>query len=147
LKLYYIAKAIGGNLRVVKSFTKEIVQAFGDNAVRITVELARAKRSTNQNAYYWGVVLPYIRDGFIDLGNLIQRNNEGLNLIHELMKSKFLNNGTELADVNGEIIQGPSTTTTLTKEEFSDYIEEIKQWSGEFLGIDIPDAGTQGNLF
>jgi hypothetical protein len=31
------------------------------------------------------------------------------------------------------------TTTTLNKKEFNDYLEKIKQWAAQFLGLAIPD--------
>jgi hypothetical protein len=33
------------------------------------------------------------------------------------------------------------STTKLTKDEFSEYVESIKQWASEFLHCYIPEAG------
>lgn len=141
MKLYYHAKVEDGEIRITKRFKKEVVDAFNDKSIKITVERNRVKRSQPQNAYYWSVVLPYVRDGFIDVGNVLQRNGESIMLVHELMKEKFIGNGKEIADKHGQVHKLKSTTTALTKDEFSEYIDNIKQWSAEYLNISIPDPG------
>lgn len=119
---------------------QEIVKFFEGRNIKVTVERNRAKRSGSQNAYLWAVVYPYVLDGFIDLGNQIQRTSESLQLIHELMKEKFLDNGLLIADRYGAAHSTRSTTTVLTKDEMTEYIANIKTWAKEFLNIEIPQA-------
>lgn len=140
MKLYYHGSVRNGKLILPKRMRIEIADVFNEKSIKVTVERNKAKRSDAQNRYYWAVVLPYVRDGFIDIGNELQRNGESIMLIHELMKERFLDNGIELADGYGEVMKTKPTTTSLTKDEMTDYIESIRRWAAEFLNVQIPDA-------
>lgn len=86
-------------------------------------------RSLPQNKYYWGVVVDEIA-GYI---------GEGRDETHELLKAQFLKpRAVELLD--GKRITMPPTTRTLSADEFSQYIEAVKVWAAQFLGLAIPDA-------
>jgi hypothetical protein len=59
---------------------------------------------------------------------------------HELLKSRFLPvRRVELLD--GQFIEMPPTTRLLTVEEMTAYIEQVRVWAAQFLGLSIPDAG------
>lgn len=139
MKLYYVGTVKNGVVNVPKKMKSEIAESFEGKHIKITVERNKSVRSNAQNSYYWGVVLPYVLDGFIEVGNRMQRNAENIKLIHELMKSKFLDNGAEIADAQGQVYSAPPTTTTLNKSEMGDYIEIIKDWAKEYLNIQIPN--------
>ena len=146
MKLYYHGSVKQGKVNLPKIMKDEIVKFFDGKSIRITVERNRAKRSGSQNAYYWSVILPYVLDGFIDVGNEIQRTGESLQLMHDLLKEKFLDNGIAIADRHGQVYSTKSTTTVLTKDEMTEYISNIKAWAKEYLNIDIPQAGEQTEL-
>jgi hypothetical protein len=97
--------------------------------VWVTVVRQSHQRSLPQNKYYFGVVVDTIA-GFI---------GEGRGETHELLKAKFLPaRDVELLD--GQRLTMPPTTRTLTSEQFSLYIESIKVWAAQFLGLHIPEA-------
>lgn len=146
MKLYYVGSVKDGKIKLPATLKKEVVEAFNNKHIKVTFERNKSIRSNSQNRYYWGVVLPYVLDGFIELGNKLQRNNEGLSLIHDLMKSKFLDNGTAIHDMHGELHSTASSTTILNKSEMSDYVDDIKDWAKEFLNVAIPEAGEQIEL-
>jgi hypothetical protein len=102
-----------------------------------TLEKKRSKRSNEQNRYYWGVVVPLVKQGLTELGNMVN-----LESTHDFIKSEF--NYKEIVNQNtGEIKKLPNSTTQLTKTEFSQMIERVKQWASEWCNIYIPDAGEQ----
>jgi len=87
------------------------------------VEIKSTKsRSLPLNSYYWGVVLDFI---YMESG----QNPE---LLHEFFKTKFL----EKQEIFGTMVF-PSTAS-LTNEDFIKYIENIKLWAFDFLGLSIP---------
>jgi hypothetical protein len=97
----------------------------------VWVAVARQQhlRTMPQHRYYWGVVVDSIA-GFI---------GEGRAETHELLKHKFLAvRDVELLD--GKSLTMPPTTRTLTVEQFTAYIEAVRVWSSQFLGLSIPDA-------
>lgn len=98
------------------------------------------RRSLPQNAYYWAVAVPLIQQGIEDLGTELTKEET-----HEFLKSRF--NFVELASKEGEYLQVPKSTTGLTKTEFAEYIAKIQQFAVEFLGIVIPDPGSQLDMY
>lgn len=127
---------VSDTLKIVnrKQFDKDI-QLFAGKEVEITIRKKRKKRSLNQNNFYWGAVVPIVREGLCDVG-IIMNSEE----VHELLKLKcnpveVINNKT------GEVISTMGSTTKLTTSEFMDYLSKIKHWSREYLNIEIPEPG------
>ncbi len=103
----------------------------------------RKSRTTQQNGYYWGCVIPAVIDGLLDMG--FDRNALTSESVHELLKSKFLKYEIE-GELSGEFITMTKSTSDHSTTEFNDYIADIQQWSAEFLGIIIADPGEQTQL-
>jgi hypothetical protein len=94
-------------------------------AVQITVGKEVRKRTNPQNSYYW-LILTLIGK---DLGY-------SANDVHELMKTTFLKRPLW---VRGKFIPTTRSSTSLDTADFTTYIEEIRQWAAEELGMVIPD--------
>ena len=101
------------------------------------------KRSHPQNAYYWGVLLDYVRHGLMDVGYREAKDNE---TVHEMMKAMFLKNKI-VNEFSGEEITIAGSTAKLTTLEFSGFIEEIVQWAAEYLSISIPMPNQSMNIY
>lgn len=94
--------------------------------VRLTIGRYYPERTTEQNKYYWGVVLKVISD---ETGYTPDE-------IHEIMKYKFLRKELEH---KGQKYAYVRSTTALDTKEMTDYIEQIRDyWATQ--GIYIPDA-------
>lgn len=98
-----------------------------------TIAFARAKatRSPQANAYYFGVVLHTISE---HTGYTVEE-------LHEWAKVKFLPHELAFCDGNGEVVDGMvigGTTTTLSKNEFWEYVERIRSFAWERLQLEIP---------
>lgn len=106
----------------------------------VTLTLSKSgKRSDRQNRYYWSGVVPIVRAGLKDLG--IDMSTEQT---HSLLKFRFLKK--EFISNDGEVIESIGSTTELSKQEFNEYIERIKQWAAEYLNIQIPDPEEQTTI-
>ena len=95
----------------------------------ITIRKHNSKRSDDQNAYYFGVVVPIIADHF---------GYDSTETCHDDLKLKF--NPVESKIQPGKIIGG-STTKMDTVEFFSDetsYVERICRWFAVEHGGYIP---------
>ena len=118
----------------------DINRFFKDGELEVIIRTPRSNRSSNQNRYYWGVMIPMIMDGLKDIGYLYDRHE-----CHEMMKLKFL---SEDVIVDGEtIIKGSQSTAKLSNVEFKDYISLCKDWAFKYLSIDIPLPGEQTDIF
>lgn len=107
---------------------------------RITIEKFKSKRSEQQSRYYWGAVIPIVQAALKDTGNRFSKEQT-----HDLLRCKFLKEDLPIND-HGEFITRIKSTTELNKSDFGDYIEQIAQWSSEFLGCNIPPPSTQLEL-
>lgn len=121
---------------------KELDEWFKNNAgkdFRIKVERKRKKRSTPQNAFYWAVVVPMIKDRLNELGHEFNDDDT-----HDALKAKF--NTVEIInkdEVSDEIVK---STTKLTTVEFMEYLDKVMRWASEFLGIVIPEPNSQTEI-
>ena len=95
--------------------------------VTITIEKYSNRRTNQQNAYYWGVVLKV----------LSEHTGYTLDEMHEYLKTKFL--GTKKIVIAGEEIERGLTTTKLTTTDYMGFIAEIQRWASEKLDCYIPD--------
>jgi len=88
----------------------------GQKNGEVSLELIRhrLKRSVNQNAYYWGVVIKTLADHF---GYFPEE-------MHDALKCKFLIKGTI-----GNLVIPRSTADLYTDEFFKDYVDRIVIWA------------------
>ena len=76
------------------------------------------QRSTQQNRYYHGVIVPVYRKVFIGLGHTVS-NKE----VHSWIKQRF------------QI----ESTTKLTTIEWEEFIIKLQAYASNILGVQIPD--------
>lgn len=101
------------------------------------------KRSLPQNAYYWGVCVPMVKDGLYNAGYSEVKTNEDAHEIlkHLFLKKKIINHNTE------EVIEIAGSTAELEAAEFNNFLEEVWQWAAQYLSINIPEPNSQSKLF
>lgn len=92
-----------------------------DGEVLMQVFKKKKKRSNQQNAYYWGVVIKILSDAF---GYTDQE-------MHESLKHMFL---VEKVFIPPKV----RSTTSLGTYEFAEYINEICRWAARDYAIVIP---------
>lgn len=137
-----------GTIKLPKKMRGEIASSFKGKRIEVTVKQKYKQRSSNQNRYYWGVVVPAILLTFIDIGNDLQQGNpEHLEMIHGFLKDKFLDNGIEICNAHGEAEKLPPSTTRLSTVEQEEYHARIIQWAAEYLNIVIPLPNEQMEIF
>lgn len=137
-------KALGyikaGKLKVAKSELPAFLSLISkqkDKRVEIIVKFG-SKRSNQQNAYYWGVIVELIRLGINDM----QGENFTKEDIHEFLKNKFLQ-GEEIVNKEGEVIMIRKSTIDNTKTAQEEYHENCRRFAFEFLNIEIPLPNEQ----
>lgn len=162
MKATFFSTVKDGKLQ--KNTTLNILQELAHlegKRVVITIEKQKSSRSLEQNKLYW----VYITILAKELGH----NKDEM---HELVKYKFLKlkrfisivNGKSVilaledgiyVDVNtGEIYdiekvepyEKIGSTTTLTKSEFIDFIENLITWAKDFLNITLPSPNEQQTI-
>ena len=108
--------------------------------IRVRFTRAYGQRSTPQNRYYWGIVIKEIGIRLRELGHQWLEDED----VHLMMKLKF--NYELIHSEEGEVLELPKSTTSLTTVEFMEYIDRIRQWAQGFLDIHIPEPNEKLNL-
>ncbi len=91
--------------------------------IELTLEKERKQRSSQQNKFYWSVVVNILAEHF----------GYSVDELHESLKWKFLKQ-------HEDSLVTVRSTTTLNTAEFVDYIDRIMMWAAQEHGIYIPNA-------
>lgn len=130
----------GGKLTITnRRRFEEDVRECKDCEVVITVR-KWGRRSNQQNRYYWGVVVQEIKLRLKTLGHRLT-----IEEVHNFLKEKFL--PVHLLDGEGTILATiPGSTATMNKGEFSEYVDQVREWAAQTLEISIPDPGASNEI-
>ena len=107
-------------VKYYKHFLQTYAKA-GDYGV-IKVEIRKPKRSELQNSFYW-----------MYLGLVSVSSGHTPKEIHDWAKGKFLTTG--ILEIFGDKVRKMSSTTTLDRIEFGEYLARIEQTTG----VPVPD--------
>ena len=127
-----------GNLAVNRSLIAKTIKFFEGEEITLTIEKKFRKRSNNQNAFYWGVLIPIISELLQDAtGNFFSSEET-----HDVLKSNC--NYKELISENtGEITKIPISTTELTTLEWLGYIEKVEHFVFDYFSVTLPKPNEQ----
>lgn len=102
----------------------------------IEIKKVRGQRSLPQNAYFHGVIIPFVADLLTDTqGEDITLTDAKEFLREKFLKKELINKST------GEVLGFRMLSTTeLDTAEFSQFIEQISLWCGKFFGRTFPPA-------
>lgn len=111
---------------------------FEGQSVELTIRKKKKYRSSPQNRFYHGVVVPSVKYAMEAKGFFLQSNEA----VHELLKFKFLK-GEILNVASGELIPTIGSTTRLSTIDFEDYLTQIRAWASSCLDCIIPEPNEQ----
>ncbi len=106
-------------------FTRYLLTLAG-KSVEVTVRVHRRQRSSRQNRYYFGVVVPFIAE------HCGYEKDE----MHELLAMRFLRVADDPITGSPRRRHTPQTDT----KEFSEYVDSCIRFGAE-LGVFIPGPG------
>lgn len=119
----------------------EILQAvstFEGKDCMFTIEPVKNKRSSQQNRYYHGVIIPIVKNCLKEAGYVMTNED-----VHDLLKMKFLRETLFVNEDTGDITERTKSTTELSKSAFMDYVAEIRQFTLEYFNTDIPEPNEE----
>jgi hypothetical protein len=92
----------------------QILPHFEGKEVSLTIQQRQTTRSNSQNRYYWGVVVPLIRQGLKEAGYRVVTKAATHKLLKSLMlKDELVNEQT------GEIMTFEGSTSNLSTQQFN----------------------------
>ena len=135
-RLYYSKKNThpAGSRRLLNEMLDSL--PLGDYVITITPN--RKTRSTQQNAYLWGIVYPAVLFGLQDAGWEITNEEQ----VHEYCKQSFAAREVINKDT-GEVLSLPNSTARMQTAEFNVYVDKIKAFALEYLNITIPEPNEE----
>jgi len=132
-KVVIRTNVVNGNLKRNRNMIIDTLNQFEGKEIQLTIEKASKKRSNNQNAYYWGVVLKFLQIGIKDAWG----ENWTIEKCHEFCKIQF-NIYERYNEDTGEIIRIPKSTTENTTTSQEEYHSKIRNFIFEWFGITVP---------
>lgn len=123
-----------------KQFDNDL-KMFNGQDVEIRITKKKRTRSLLQNNFYWGCIIPIVRDAIKQSG-VANFNSEQT---HELLKFKC-NQIEYVNEKTGEIISVTGSTADLSAMEFIEYVGRIKEWVLDYLNVTIPEPGEVMSL-
>lgn len=137
MQAVYFGEVRDGVLRITnrKQFDQEIL-CYEGKQVEILIRKKRRYRSNFQNRFYWGAVIPIMKQLINDAGHTFTGQQ-----IHELLKLRFLKVDHHIKD--GEFITEVRSTRDLTTVEFMEYMMMIQKFAAEIFSVYIPDPNEQ----
>jgi hypothetical protein len=140
-KITIISDVQGGNLKRNRNLIIDAIRSYEGKSVSITFEKPKKKRSNPQNAFYYGVIIPIVQNCLRDAGHII--TNEGA---HDLIKLKFLKEVILTNEDTGEVVERVKSTTELSTSQFMDFVAEIRIFTLEYFGVNIPEPNENLTL-
>jgi len=130
-----------GTLTRNTNLIKDAIQTFEGKQIVIKIEKAKKKRSTQQNRFYYGVIIPIVQNCLKEAGHIM--TNEST---HDLIKLKFLKEALFVNEETGEVIERIKSTTELSTSQFMDLLEEINNFTFEYFGVSLPSPNEDLTL-
>ena len=106
---------------------KEDFRQYEGETVYVSVRPFKPTRSSNQNRYYWAVIIKTLSE---EIGYSSEE-------MHEILKQQFLITETKI--IKDKEYKITKSTTALNTSEFEDYLSKIRSWASVDLGIFIPE--------
>lgn len=115
-----------------RSLMKQQLRLLEGKNVEIIIREKYDKRTTQQNKYYWAVIIKKIQLGLMELTGDYHKPED----IHQFLRTRF-NSKYIVNPDTGESIDIPRSTTELDIIDFIVYIDKCKMFAMEFLNLDI----------
>lgn len=139
MKVQVYGQLISGQIKINSDYLRAQLRTKKDCDITLTVESTGA-RSNQQNAYWWGVVVPHVAQGLQDVSGETWSNEE----THMMLKLRFIPMKNIVNKDTGEVIMGgPGSTANLSTFNFANLIDNVLRFAAEYLGVNIPLPNEQ----
>jgi hypothetical protein len=119
-----------------KAEMRQALAAWKDGPVIVEVSRRVARRSAEQNAYWWAVCVDRVHQKLKDQGWTPED-------VHDYAKAICLDKADAARGINGKLLGEDyvigGSTAKLNKLEFSEFVERWRQHAAEKFSVEIPD--------
>jgi hypothetical protein len=132
-KIQIQTSVINGRFKRNRNIVLEAINTFEGKEVLISFDKVGKKRSNNQNAYYWGVLIPILQKCFRENWGEIWSKEK----THDFCKMQF-NFIEKINESTGEIVRVPKSTTENTTTAQEELHLEIRNFIFEWFDFQVP---------
>lgn len=136
-----ISEVKNGSLTRNRNLIKDAIETFEGKQIVIKIEKFKKKRSTQQNRFYYGVIIPIVQNCLKEAGHIMTSEST-----HDLIKLKFLKETLFVNENTGEVIERIKSTTELSTSQFMDLLAEINNFTFEYFGVSLPSPNDDLTL-
>ena len=136
-----ISEVKNGSLTRNRNLIKDAIATFEGKQIVIKIEKFKKKRSTQQNRFYYGVIIPIVQNCLKEAGHIMTSEST-----HDLIKLKFLKETLFVNETTGEVIERIKSTTELSTSQFMDLLAEINNFTFEYFGVTLPNPNDDLTL-
>ena len=133
MKAQVITSIVNGKFKRNLNTILDIVQQFNGMDVLLTFEKPKKKRSNNQNAYYWGLLIPLTQNAIkTEWGEIWSKEKT-----HDFYKLHF-NYVEKVNETTSEVIKIPKSTTDNTTTQQEEYHAQIREFLKDWFNVTAP---------
>lgn len=108
------------------------LKKYDGKKVVVTIKRWVKPRSTQQNRYYFGVVVKAVTEAFLDAGNVVDEEE-----VHHFLKRHVGKLKRSIVLPDGSVEYTLGSTKHLSTQRFNDYLTACTVWCHQ-CGIDVP---------
>ena len=126
-----------------RNIVLDAIKSFNGFDVVLTIAKAKKKRSNNQNAYYWGLLIPLTQNAIkTEWGEIWSKEKT-----HDFYKLHF-NYIEKVNETTSEVIKIPKSTTDNTTTQQEEYHAQIREFLKDWFNVTapLPNEGLELNL-
>jgi len=126
-----------------RNIVLDAIKSFNGFDVVLTITKAKKKRSNNQNAYYWGLLIPLTQNAIkTEWGEIWSKEKT-----HDFYKLHF-NYVEKVNETTSEVIKIPKSTTDNTTTQQEEYHAQIREFLKDWFNVTapLPNEGLELNL-
>jgi len=111
---------------------------------KVVIEIKKGgRRSTNQNAFYWGVVIPCVQDLFLSGGATVTPEE-----VHCYLKEHVLGMVKMMVLPDGTRHSIVETSINLTTVKWEENIEKVRAWAAQWnMQIPFPNEHEFNQIY
>lgn len=116
-----------------RNIVLDAIKSFNGFDVVLTIAKAKKKRSNNQNAYYWGLLIPLTQNAIkTEWGEIWSKEKT-----HDFYKLHF-NYVEKVNETTSEVIKIPKSTTDNTTTQQEEYHAQIREFLKDWFNVTAP---------
>ena len=130
-----------GKIKRNRNLILKAFNSFNGKEVVITIKLKRKQRSNNQNAYYWGVIVPIYQQILSDEWGEVYSKEE----THEFLKFNC-NYIEKVNESTGEVIRASKSTQSNSTTDQEEFHLSCRNLAKDMFNTDIPEPNEEIKL-